>query len=322
LQKTHAAEVAAAKEAERAVPAEPAYHVGQLFPSIHGDNSYRLTDASEALIHWLIRHLESTDLVEWTIAKLQEQRRPHAQFRYHIRRRLAEMTLSEGFWRFWRIVSSEGGWALGPAGVPYPSWGLEKALRAERDAPWVRQELFGALRPYLAFDRSFFSKWGTAQDSAEGARVAGASLAEIADVEVILTNEDFLPGLIEAINGTDVPDAFWAAHLDILTGLLRQVFELFAVAGKANREADPSAFQRPSIVPHVQNRHHNVWTRLFDLIWRGWSQLDPIDPRASRHQIETWQRIPFLGFQRLALAAIQHSPHFSPNENLEALLDG
>jgi hypothetical protein len=128
--------------------------------------------------------------------------------------------------------------------------------------------------------------------------------------------------LIEAINGTDVPDAFWAAHLDILTGLLRQVFELFAVAGKANREADPSAFQRPSIVPHVQNRHHNVWTRLFDLIWRGWSQLDPIDPRASRHQIETWQRIPFLGFQRLALAAIQHSPHFSPNENLEALLDG
>ena len=85
---------------------------------------------------------------------------------------------------------------------------------------------------------------------------------------------------------------------------------------------DPSTLQRPSIIPHVQNRYHEAWTQLFDLIWRGWVYVDATDAEASRQQVQELRRIQYLGFQRLALAAMQHSPHFTPEERLEALFDG
>lgn len=52
--------------------------MSQLFPPIGEDDSRRLTDAGEALVRWLIHHLGTAELVDWTIAKLRDGRRLHA----------------------------------------------------------------------------------------------------------------------------------------------------------------------------------------------------------------------------------------------------
>lgn len=209
-----------------------------------------------------------------------------------------------------------------PAVARYPAWDLAPSLAAIPGEAWARQELIGALRPYLVLDRSLHRQWRAELDPEAGAKIEGLTLAEIAEAEVVFADEDHVVELSDAINRTEGPDEFWASQLEMLTTQLRQVLELFAVAGEANLEIDPSAFERPSIVPHEQNRHHRMWARLFDLIWRGWIHLDATDAEASRIRIWAWRRIPFLSFQRLVLAALRQSPHLTAEEKLEALLDG
>jgi hypothetical protein len=322
LRSMHAVEVAAAEVGERSPPPEPVYHVGQLFPHSSEGDGQRLTEVGKALSHWLTRHLEAVELVDWTIGKLREGRRPHPELRSDIRRRLAEgPPPAEGFRRFWRIVCSEGGWALAAPVPRFGFWDLEDSIATERDEAWAVQELAGILTPRLTFNRSLHRLWQTERDAEGGAKVEGAKLAEIADADVSLAGEESLARVLGAIDRTEAPDAFWATQLEMLTRQLRQVFALFAAAGEADRENDPSALHRPSIAPHEQNRHNSSWTRLFDLIWRGFTHLNSTDAAATRLQVWAWHQIPFLGFRRLALAAMQHSEHFSAEEKLQALLD-
>jgi hypothetical protein len=323
LRRDHDAAVKAAQMAERNPPPEPPLHVGQLFPLIGSNDSHRLTPIGQALIRWLLRHLRSLALVEWTLGKISEGRRPHALLRYQIRQHLVapDEPLPRGFELFWRIVSSEGGWALRPGRGRAPS-GLSDSLPTARDEAWVRQELSGALRPCLVLERSIHRRLRAAIDPESGIEVPGHTLAEIANAEVALADEEHLHQFIELIDRTETPDAFWAEQLHLLTAHLRQVLELFAVADEADRDRDPSVFHRPSIEPHAQNRHHERWTILFDLIWRGWTHVDRTNPDESRRQISAWRRIPFLAFRRLVLACVRHSPHVPTTEKLEALLDG
>ena len=73
------------------------------------------------------------------------------------------------------------------------------------------------------------------------------------------------------------------------------------------------------MVPHDQNRNHDRWTSLFDLLWRGWAYLDEHEPDLGRHYVRRWRTIPYLAFRRLSVAAMAHSDHFSDAERLELL---
>lgn len=303
----------AAKEAREPAPAPP-YHIDMLFPPVEeGDRHTAISGPAFQLQNWLCRHLESEQLVNWVIQKLKANKRAHPRLRWFIRRRLdQDPPLGAGYATFWRIVSNEGGWSSDP--VPYHAWAdLSHNMPAKRGAAWFDRELLAALRPYLTLSPSF--------RAATGGTVDPGQFATIADAEVALARDHAFV-VVEAIDAEPDADAFWSDRLDALTGLLRQVFDLYATVGEANAGFDPSAMQRPSIPPHAQNRHHAEWARLYDLIWRGWTAIDASDQSASRHWIERWRRVPYLGFRRLALAAVTHSPHFSAAEKLEALLHG
>ena len=170
-----------------------------------------------------------------------------------------------------------------------------------------------ALRPHLKLSTSFRASAGGTIDHSQ--------FSSVADAEVALAY-DRVASLADQLGGFPEGDAYWEDRLDHLTSTLRQVFDLFAAVGEADINFDHSAVQRPSIPPHEQNRFHADWGKLFDLIWQGWTSVDAHDAAASRHWVERWRRTPFLGFRRLALAAVGHSPHFSPSEKLEALLNG
>jgi hypothetical protein len=93
------------------------------------------------------------------------------------------------------------------------------------------------------------------------------------------------------------------------------------VADQANEAFDLSAFHRPSIVPHPQNFAHRRWTLLFDLIWQGWVHLDAAAAEHTRVYVAYWRQQRYLAFRRPALAAMNHSAHFSAEERMQALFD-
>ncbi len=310
----HAEEIAIAAKEAREPAAAPLYHIDMLFPPIsEGDRETALSAPAFELLKWLCRHLESEQLVNWVIQKLNSGRRAHPRWRWFIRQRLDSAPLvPSGYATFWRIVSNEGGWASEPA--PNHAWAdLQHNLPAKRNTGWFDRELFAALRPYLTVSPSFRAATGGAVDPTQ--------FTTVADAEVKLAR-DFAFLVVEAIDAEPAAETFWAERLDTLTALLRQVFDLYATVGQANASLDPSAIQRPSISPHAQNRHHAEWARLYDLIWRGWSVIDAGDPPTSRHWVERWRRVPYLGFRRLAVAAATASPHFTPAERLQVLLHG
>ena len=307
-------EVALAKKEGREPAPAPTYHIETLFAPRLGNSggAVGVSEQASALIPWLVAHLEDRSLTDWLIAKLQEDRRSHPLLRRAIRRRLdAAPALAEGFAIFWRMVASEGDWMVSHT-ADTAFFDLRNAIAAERDAGWLDQELRSAMRPYLKLKPRF----GISGATSDFARLSG-----IANAEVGFSDDDVFAQL-DRIDLTPEPDRYWANRLDTLTQLLGQVLDLHAAVGEADAVLDPTAFQRPSIKPHAQNRHHAEWARLYDLIWRGWVQVDAASAVDSRHWIERWRRIPYLGFRRLVLAAVRHSDHFAPAEKLEVLLNG
>lgn len=310
----HSEEIEQAEREGREPAAAPQYHIEMLFPpSSEGGSATKLSGPAFELQNWLCRHLESDQLVDWVIQKLRSNKRAHPQLRGFIRRRLDRAPpIALGYATFWRVVASEGGWANDSA--PYNAWvDLRQNIGAKLGTAWFDQELLAGLRPRIILSTSF--------RAAMGGTVDPNRFATIADAEVTFAR-DHAHTVLEAIDRLPNADTFWAERLDTLTSLLKQVFDLFATVGEANAGRDPSAMERPSIPPHAQNRHHADWALLYDLIWRGWSAIDATDPAASRHWIERWRRLPYLGFRRLVLAAVAQSPHFSAPEKLEALLHG
>lgn len=307
-----AEEVRLAGEQGRDAAPAPDYHIDMLFPSIV-DSSYakRLSGPAFELQKWLCHHLESDRLVNWVIEKLQRGKRAHPHLRSHIRRHLDQAPpIASGYATFWRIVTSEGVWAT-KTGQDDIRFDLQQNLSAKLGAMWFDQEILAALRPCLNLSPSFRSATGGDVDPNRFSTIARAD---------VVSSSRYGFHLINRIDQTTDADSFWAAKLDALTNLLKQVFDLYATAGSANPDFDPSAFNRPSIRPHPQNRHHSEWAKFYDLIWRGWLVIDAIDPATSRHWIERWRLLPYLGFRRLALAAITQSPHFTAAEKLKAVL--
>lgn len=303
---------------QRPLPVPPAQPIGSLFPDNRDDTAPQLSECASAFSDWMLRHLDNHEFVERVIAKLKLGRRLHPQLRARIGSKLIELPeLKEGFRTFWRIVSSEGRWAV-PTKHSGRFFELRSILQIGGDKRYASQVAMDFLEPALELKPSMYRLW--AEDALKDTP-PGERLAELADVEVILRGEEIVDLLAEVVKAHGGGSEFWAKCLFDLTDTLKRVLDLYAVADEADGEDDPSTYQRPSILPDEQNKYRESWARLVDFCWAGWSSVDETDPVASKFFIEAWRRIPYLTFRRLALAAATHSRHLSPMEKLEHLLD-
>lgn len=316
-----AAEIAA--QAGRQPPARASLDLSPLFPLMADRRELELTPVGYALIQWLVRHLKSEGLVERVLRKLAEGRHLHAHLRHSIRERLAEESdFQEGFLRFWRIVASEGQWmSCRTRPVGGPAWVVRSSIGNGADPAWLRQEVMASLRPSLQLSPSSYRSYRKLLDPSTADNTIGNTLSELAIADVFLSDDSAINTMIERIDEINGNDTLWGDLIDDLTSLLAQTLHLYAAAGNASASRDPSEFLRPSIVPHRQNRTHRNWTILFDLIWRGWIHIDGSDAGRSRATVWRWRGIPYHAFRRLVLAAMNHSPHFSASERMEALLN-
>jgi hypothetical protein len=215
--------------------------------------------------------------------------------------------------RFWRILAAEVRWLAGPVTPVFePAWCVRESLSANPEPTWFRQEIVAALTPVLRLTPST----GRLQP-----QVVGDQLSDLAAPEIDFADGQNARLMIESINGRPDAAAVWAGMLEELTSLLRRALDLYAVADQANEAFDPSAFHRPSIVPHGQNFTHRRWTLLFDLIWHGWTHIDAANAEQSRAYVAYWRQQHYLAFRRLVLAAMNHSAHFGVEERRQALFD-
>jgi hypothetical protein len=306
-----------ARQARVLLPERPVSTLDNLFPKASERAPHLLGVAEHGLIDWLLRHLDTLGFVERVIDRFSNGRRLHPAFRARIRAKLATAAFADGFMRFWRIASSEGDWSLvDKDGIRL--FNVQRLLDGPHDQVHVKQELLDSLKPILRLQRSYYVDL---EPRDENAPPRGKRLAEIADAEVVLVSEDMLEHAATQIAQHSGGAAFWASLVPELTQLLRNVLELYAIAGAAHPDDDPSLYQRPSILPHPQNRHRKRWTLLIDLIWQGWMHLNDADPARAAHHINSWSTIPYLVFKRLTLAAAAQSSLLTPRQKLEILRD-
>jgi hypothetical protein len=287
---------------------------------LEGVEPQDLRQTSGYLIDWLVRRLDSIELIDWVLEAFARGRRLHPRFRSAIRRRLRTVECAPGIGLFWRLVSAEGAWVR--QDVPANAlWDITHDLAHHGSEAWMRQELLALLRPYVRLSQSYGRALSSHPDIGHNeGPVPGQTLASLSEGAVKLVGGDRMGLITEAINKMDDPEGFLASLAYDLTGLLRAVFELFAVMELASRHEDYGTISRPSIRPHGQNSDHEKWALLVDWLWRAWVHIDATEPMASRAIVEQWRRIPYLTFQRLRLAAMTDSVHFSLDEKLEALL--
>ena len=294
----------------REPPRAPPYHIASLLvPSSNDAGATCITEQASHLLPWIVKHLGNRALVDWVISKMERGLRLHPNLRYLIRLEIAANgTLAAGLKIFWQVVSGEGDWMANHMDHR-AFFDLRREIQTDSGVAWLEHELRSAMRPYLKFTPRF----RISELETDTGRISSIATAEVA----------FSCGdLFALLEEIPAPGEYWSTRLGTLTEVLRQVLDLFAVVGEADAVYDPTAFSRPSIQPHEHNRHHTKWARLYDLIWQGWLQVDATNEGESRHWIDRWRRIPYLGFRRLVLAAVQHSEHVTPDEKLEALIDG
>jgi hypothetical protein len=324
LEERHAADRDEANAAGRLPPNSPILHIAPLFPSALDQRELNLTRQSQALVNWLVRHLSNEAFVERILHLLANGRRPHILLRKAIREHLAgEHSLRHGFVVFWRLVSREADWVIG---TRHPTAVVGLMTRRIRDDDlatwWFRHEVLAALRPSLILSQSSYRAYREAISPSSDSDPVGDRFSQIVQARITLFAGDYIQTIIDSINRRSNATEFWGSIADELTSTLLQVFRLYDEVDAANPDDDRSIWDRPSIVPHHQNRHHRTWTTLFDLIWRGWLYLDQTNSDLSRAMVRRWRHLPYLAFRRLTAAAMNHSSNFTADEKLTALLDG
>lgn len=315
---THSAALIKARTVGDLVPDAPASPIRTLFPLANTIGNEQLDHVAHALVGWVIRQLGNFELVEWIIGKFAQGRVLHPALRHAIRVRLGKSHgLKLGFVSFWRLASSESQWALERRnGMQF--FGLRHALATGStvDAASAKQEIVHAYSPVLELKKSYFGLLSHG-DTEKPER--GATLNQLAEAEVKLAGGSSIQIIEQGIADHCGGDEYWSNILVDLTELLVRTLDIYAIAGEALIDDDPSAHQRPSIVPNGQNKHREKWTKLIDRIWSGWTYLDAHSPEASLAFIRVWKTIPYLTFRRLALAAIAATSHMTPTQKLESL---
>ena len=302
------------------IPVQQPNFLDQLFPAISGTGHFSEIDKhTHAMIPWLLRHLGSIEFAHYVIDRLQENRMPHRSFRQTIRRHLAEDSgLPTGFVIFWNIIAAEGNWARKSPDYIFAE-DISNMFFTNPRADWAIQELACAFQPKLILSKAYH--WNQLNISESDSEIDWSRLNQIAVSKVTLAGENIVSEIIYSVNEHGDSDSYWAERLCLLTRLLKDAWDLYALAGEADEDFDPAVLHRPSIRPHPQNYRDQLWTNFFDLIWKGWLHLDAVDSEASRRYIQCWSRINYPAFRRLALEAIRTSQNYTPEEKLKALTD-
>jgi len=208
--------------------------------------------------------------------------------------------LPQSLRRIWEIISGdEYPAAQQRFGRPWPIYAPPRWLSDGELNPIARTEILRQLEPFLHFKAR-----SVAMKELEDRELSSESERRISyyvEVQVGLAARDHVKSIVDSIDNDARRIHLLADLADDLTSLLKKAIDLFAAAGKANRDDDPSWADQPSISSHPQNRHFHEWSYLIDLVRDSFTAVAQVKPASANALLERWNTIEYPVFRRLVV---------------------
>jgi hypothetical protein len=266
---------------------------------------------SAALHGWLLAHLDKNDLIDRVI-KSHGVLEP--VFRLQVSQKIGEASnkISEPYRRFWELISNNSTVPLAFEYV-HQSFEIIKALNGGTNDPLLFIQAFDQLNPLLKLGKNMFRELLTDDENAP------QEVSDLVDLDVRLRAGNSTINLVCAISG-HLPgnrELQLRTLVEISHRLLR-VMDLFAAAGLASADYDPSVHLSQSLYDDSSVDLHS-WTGLITLIRTAIRELTA-DKTTLAVFTDQWRQMPYPIFRRLAVMAMKESNALEPAEAAELLV--
>lgn len=286
------------------------------------ERTYSWDQVMRHLAQWLIRHLNSSELLHFVIRKSGRLAPSLVSLIQDRLNQIEVLEKSEKQAELHAIVRAS------PDGVPDLAmrklWQivLSDRLKTERDLSiyqWknevaqghltrVRmQRLRDLLSPRVQMEEPYRHQDRVAAATAERA------VGDIVRCEVVLAASGVSEALKEMSNRRD-----WSRALRLLLPdlelLLRDACVLMSEIGSGNEKFGRSHWDLPSVSDHWQNRGFHDWTLLIELMRDAWLALKKGRNASTATVARSWAQQPFGAFKRLALFAAARDRLISDSE--------
>lgn len=197
--------------------------------------------------------------------------------------------------------------------TPWNPYSWKGKLKQYGLTPTMRLELRELLTPRVSLKKPF--RWGT---QVEDSSNEPSRIRQLVDWDLELT-ADHVHSTLQ-----DLSDEQWTSSLPVLLEdlqqLLRDALDLLNELGEADELSDRSHWDLPSITPHWQNRGYRDWVVLIELLRDSWLALLHSDKDSAIHVAQSWFRLPYPTYKRLALFAASQELCIAPEEWSDWLL--
>ncbi|MEX3856411.1 hypothetical protein OKW33_003364 [Paraburkholderia atlantica] len=278
-----------------------------------GSNPRPMDHVMSYLSEWLVRHLDNPELLLWFASRggyLTEQFARQLRSALEYTAKLVATATREELEQFKSDT---------PNGIPRPAmrtlWNLlllglvGRSNLSSQIYDWMKNLARDGMTTALRIE---FKQFLTARvilqkpfrlpsEVPEDATLE-EELRFIVRAEVVLT-EDHLRSTLGDIRDSDEWKNALPKLFSIACESLLEALDLMRELGQANERSDLSMWHMPSILEHWQNRHHNEWTFLIELVRDSWSAIFQSNPDRARDLMNTMWQTSYPTFVRLALNA-------------------
>ena len=265
---------------------------------------------SGSLHTWLLAHLDKPEVVERAIERnlILEW-----AFRVGLHHKLWYLNepVPAPYRRFWELLGSTSVMNAG-GDSSTKAFELVSRLNAGECDPLLFLEATDQLRPVAVFSKPML------RALLRGTNSPPEEVSDLAEFEVALVAGTHTPELIARLKARLADPALIPTVILSVTAQLERAMKLFAAAGMAREDVDPSIFQMQSLL-ESSNVELYSWTALIVLL-RDALLLAKGDGDFIRAVIQLWLRLPYPVFRRLALFGMFESDAFEAAEACRLIL--
>lgn len=265
----------------------------------HSAFDYRsLSAVNFELSRWLIRHLDKPELLNWV---LDNGTILHHNFRMRARFALEDdsIQMPEGMRKVWSILLSEDYANKFSARSRRP---ISKIQVPTIEEPYSIQCFLNALCPVPKLKKSISYRFYNDRDDVDK-EIISKRPKTYADLDLTFIGSEYPEEFIKALDKSEHAEEVLVRIIHPLTDILLEIMDLYNYFGEANNIEDLSYIHRPSISPHEQNRDHNEWTVIIELLRRCIDVCSKSAPEVLEDAMQRWTCYEYPIFKRLILYA-------------------
>ena len=315
----------------RPTPSSSAYNMS-LFR--RKDDRNRWDDVMRQICKWLLRHLDNPELFLWIIKNGKEL---HPEMKEEIQHFLYHLKLGKSSQSI-KFATIRNSMETSPRPAMIILWNLyltgrvgsnkyidnnvdiQNLLKEQGINASTRVKLIELLTPKLQFSST--SKLLDYEVEVHNTPKAGQdTVTQIVEGKLILSCSEPLK-IVNHLKRNDKKN--WKKMLldllPVFTFLLNNALDLLSEIGMANENVDNSCSYKPSISNHEQNQFAQDWTVLVDLVRDAWLVQVEFSVDQARSTAESWAKIQYPLFMRLAFFAATYEKVVHPKTSIEWLL--